>query len=263
MRERSSRPPLIVTTTSEVRDKPLALTPQGEPPEHEMALGLKYLSSLEAAGGVPVVAPPLGDDSALSLLDHCSGLLLSGGPDLTPSIYGGLDDHHAAGPSESQIDSFELALARAAYARSMPILAICRGLQALNVARGGTLHQHLPDIAGTSIGHRQSAPGAIATHWVRIAPHSHVARVVGRRRTKVNSFHHQAVAQLGDGLVATAWASDDTIEAIEAVDREFVIGVQWHAECLSTRLPHSLIFAAFVEAAARFAQTGAPLERVA
>ena len=137
----------------------------------------------------------------------------------------------------------------AADARGLPILAICRGMQVLNVARGGTLHQHLPDVVGDAICHRQSEPGSVVTHWVTLERASRLGQILGRGRAKVNSFHHQAVAELGADLAITGRASDGTVESLEATDREFVVGVQWHAECLSDRDTHLAVFEAFVNSA--------------
>jgi putative glutamine amidotransferase len=258
--------PLIAVTTSEIRDRKqdadAARDRHADPPEHEMALGLKYLHATEMAGGLPVVVPPLSAPAVAPLLDRCSGLLLSGGPDLDPDSYGERA-HDETGPSEPQLDGFELQLAQMADARGMPVLAVCRGLQLLNVARGGTLHQHLPDVVGDRIAHRQDGPGDQPTHWVRFRAGSRVAGMLGRKRTKVNSFHHQAIARLGDGLVATGWASDGTIEAIEAVDRGFMVGVQWHAECLVARAEQAALFEEFVDAAMAYEQPGAALVEAA
>jgi putative glutamine amidotransferase len=241
--------PLIAVTTSEVRaGEAVSLTPHGEPPQHEMALGLKYLRALEDAGSIPLVVPPLRATLADALLDRVDGLCLSGGPDLDPGAYG--ERRHAStGPVETELDEFELALAAAADARGLPILAICRGLQVLNVARGGSLHQHLPDISGNEINHRQTETGSRPTHWVSLVASSRVAGILQRNRTKVNSFHHQGVARLGDGLVVTGRSRDGTVESIEAVDREFVLGVQWHAECLLAQPRQAALFSAFVDSA--------------
>jgi putative glutamine amidotransferase len=193
------------------------------------------------------------------LLDTLAGICLSGGPDLDPGAY---DDrrHPELGPIEPELDRFELALARAADQRGLPILAICRGAQALNVARGGTLYQHLPDRPGTTIAHRQGQPGERPTHTVEIAPGSLLASVLGRTRARVNSFHHQGVRRLGAGLRATAWAPDGVIEGIEAPSREFLLGVQWHAETLAARREHAALFEALVNAAAGGAE---PVRRAA
>ena len=255
--------PLIAVTTSEIREhRSVRHTPQGEPPQQEMALGLRYLRAIEAAGGIPVVIPPLDPEALASLLDQVAGVCLSGGPDLDPVAYGAYR-HELTGPSWEELDRFELKLAQAADGRDVPILAICRGMQVLNVSRGGTLHQHLPDVTGDRIRHRQPEVGGQPTHWVTVDPTSRLSAILGSRRKMVNSFHHQAVAKLGQRLQATARASDGTIEAIEAVDREFVLGVQWHAECLVDQNDHAGVFSAFVDAARHFEAGTAPLRRAA
>jgi putative glutamine amidotransferase len=255
--------PLIAVTTSEIRHRHLVTAaPEGEPPQEEMALGLKYLQAIERAGGIPVVVPPLGGAVLESFLGNVAGVCLSGGPDLDPVAYGARR-HHLTGPSWSRLDRFELALARAADARRLPIFAICRGLQVLNVARGGTLDQHLPDVVGDRICHRQTEPGDQLTHWVTLTGASRLRSVLDSGRRMVNSFHHQAVAGLGHGLLVTARASDGTVEGIEASDREFVLGVQWHAECLVERPEQAALFNGFVEAAQRFDQARARFARVA
>jgi Peptidase C26 len=161
-RRASSMPverPLIAVSTSEIRrSRAVAPTPQGEPPQDEMALALKYLRAIEAAGGLPVVVPPLHVSRVEALLSRVAGVCLSGGPDLDPESSG--ERRHAlTGPIESELDVYELELARAADARGLPVFAICRGMQVLNVARGGTLHQHLPDVVSDGIAHRQQEPG--------------------------------------------------------------------------------------------------------
>jgi putative glutamine amidotransferase len=233
--------PLIGVTTSELRPSSAGtLRRHGEPPHAEMALGMTYLKAIEAAGGMPVVLPPLGDAEAL--LDRLDGICLSGGPDLDPKAYGALVRHAELGPTEPDLDAFELALARAADARGMPILGVCRGAQALNVARGGTLHQHLP-------GHRQTEPATATTHTVHVDEGTRLAALVGTRPLRVNSFHHQAVEKLGRGLRAVAHAADGTIEGIEAPGAGFVLGVQWHAEGLVHQPRHRALFEALVVAA--------------
>lgn len=254
--------PLIAVTTSEVRrSQSVAPTPHGEPPRHEMALGLKYLKAIEAAGGVPVVVPPLSISLADALLDRVDGLCLSGGPDLDPDTYHERR-HELTGPIESELDRFEIALAAAADERGMPILAICRGLQLLNVSRGGSLHQHLPDVVGDLINHRQPEPGEHPTHPVSLEPGSRIVSILGREEALVNSFHHQGISRLGRSLVVTGRASDGTVESIEATDRQFVVGVQWHAETLVDRPEQAALFRAFVDEARRASQT-TPALRVA
>jgi putative glutamine amidotransferase len=235
--------PLIGVTTSEVRRGDLAtLRRHGEPPQHEMALGLTYMRAVELAGGVPVVLPPLEPGAMTTLLGRLDGVCLSGGPDLDPAAYGARA-HAALGPTEPALDRFELELARAADAAGMPLLGVCRGAQAINVARGGTLHQHID-------GHRQAEVATQPTHGVRVAPRSHAARIMGARWAEVNSFHHQAADTLGEGLVATAWAADGTIEGLEDPRHPFLLGVQWHAETLLDDPAQVGLFAALVDAAA-------------
>ncbi|HEY8583109.1 MAG TPA: gamma-glutamyl-gamma-aminobutyrate hydrolase family protein [Capillimicrobium sp.] len=247
--------PLVGISTSELRTPPhVDPKPEADPIRRELALGLGYPKAIDAAGAVPLVIPPMAVGDLDTLLDRIDGLLLSGGPDLHPSFYGAEPDPQL-GPTERELDAFELELVRRADARGKPILAICRGLQVLNVARGGTLVQHLPDVVGEAIDHRQTDPGDEPTHSVRVAPSSQLAHLLGARDTEVNSFHHQAVQQLGRGLRAVAWSPDGVIEGVEATDRPFAVAVQWHGESLQDRDDHRRLFRAFVAAAARHAGT--------
>jgi putative glutamine amidotransferase len=224
--------PLIGITVSEIRRKEDAQrVPHGEPIQTEMTLGLTYMRAVERAGGLPVALPPLAGENVEALLDHLSGLLLTGGPDLDPSCYG-VEPHAELGPTDPAVDTFEIALCRDADRRGMPILGICRGAQVLNVARGGTLHQHLPDLVHGVVEHRQVEPGDRTTHEVRVAPDSDLAQTTGGGPVDVNSFHHQAIDRLGVGLRAVAWSKDGMIEAIEGDRGRFILGVQWHAETL-------------------------------
>jgi putative glutamine amidotransferase len=246
--------PLIGVTTSEVRlPERVKSIPEGEPKVKELALGLTYMRAVEAAGGLPIVIPLMEEDAIEPLLDRLDGICLSGGPDLDPQHYGA-DPHRELGPTEPDLDRFELQVARCADAREMPILAICRGTQALNVVRGGVLHQHLPEL-GEKVPHRQEAPGTQTSHPVRITRGSRLAAALGYERElevadelDVNSFHHQAIDRLGEGLKVTACAPDGTIEAVEDPQREFLIGVQWHAETLVHRPYEAALFQHFVAA---------------
>ena len=211
----------------------------GEPAHPEMALGMTYLRTLDAAGAIPVVLPPTGTDHLEALLDRLDGLCLSGGPDLDPAAYGAPERHAQLGPTEPSLDAFELSLARLALDRGLPILAICRGAQALNVACGGTLHQHID-------GHRQTKPATEATHHVELVKGSRLHRIAKTQTLPVNSFHHQAVDRVGEGLRVVGRADDGTIEAIEGAG--FLVGVQWHAETMHAHRP---LFEALVTAAAR------------
>ena len=223
--------------------------PEGEPPRREMALGLPYLRAVEAAGGLPLVMPPLREDAIEPLLDRLDGICLSGGPDLDPAGYGA-EPHPELGPTEPDLDRFELAVARRADAREMPILAICRGTQALNVVRGGTLHQHLPDLSSRDRRTASARPAPRPATRSRSSPAAgwRGARSAPSRRLDVNSFHHQAIDRLGEGLEVSARAPDGTIEAVEDPSRPFLIGVQWHAETLVHRPYEAALFRRFVEA---------------
>jgi putative glutamine amidotransferase len=249
--------PLIGVTTSEMRmprrTHPL---PEGDPPQSEMALGIVYARAVEAAGGLPVVLPPLEPAAIGALVDRLAGVCLSGGPDLDPAAYEAKPDPHL-GPVEPDLDAFELAVAQRADALGIPVLGICRGCQALNVARGGTLNQHLPDVTDGSIAHRQTASGREATHTVRIEPGSRLADIVGGEELDVNSFHHQAVDRLGRDLRAVAHATDGLIEGIEGDGPALYLGVQWHAEGLIEDPRNHALFATLVDAAAQSAAVDA------
>jgi putative glutamine amidotransferase len=239
--------PLIALSTSEVRtSRTLRPIPHGEPTPHEFALAISYVRAIEMAGGVPIIVPPMGEVRLEPLLDAIDGLCLPGGPDLDPSTYGE-PEHRELGPFDPEIDRFELHLAGCADERDLPILAICRGAQLLNVSRGGSLIQHLPDLGG-DVQHRQQEPGTEPTHPVSVAPDSLLREIVHDDSLEVNSFHHQGIERLGRGLHATAFASDDAIEALEARDRPFCLGVQWHAETLVHREEQVMLFDAFVAA---------------
>ena len=234
--------PLIGVTTSELRPSELTtLRRHGEPPNAEMALGMTYVRAIEAAGAMPVVMPPLAVSDVPALLQRLDGLVLSGGPDLAPAAYDA-KPHAELGATEPDLDAFEYAVAREAVRLELPILGICRGAQALNVARGGTLHQHLPDVVGTAIAHRQTQDGRHPTHRVDVLPGSKLAEILGTTRLDVNSFHHQAVDRLGSGLHACAWAPDGTIEGIEDLELPFLVAVQWHAETLVASPPQLRLF---------------------
>jgi putative glutamine amidotransferase len=224
---------IIGVSTSEMRTPERVVhDPRSEPVQsRELALGLTYPEAIRRAGAVPVIIPPLDTESIEPLLDGLCGLCLSGGPDLHPTVYGATP-HPALGPTEPHLDLFEVALVRAAEARDLPVLAICRGLQVLNVARGGTLVQDLPSERPSNIVHRQLQAAAVPTHDVTLEAGSLAVEAIGLRDIRVNSFHHQAVDVLGSGLRAVGWATDGVVEAVEATDRAFTLAVQWHAESM-------------------------------
>jgi putative glutamine amidotransferase len=241
--------PIIGLSTSEMREpERIRHDPRSEPAGRELALGLTYPDAIRRAGGVPVVIPPMDVAAIEALLDGLWGLCLSGGPDLHPAVYGA-DPHPALGPTEPELDRFEIALVRAAEAREMPVLAICRGLQVLNVARGGTLTQDLPILHPSDVEHRQPEPGSTPTHDVTLERGSLVAACLGLTEASVNSFHHQAVDRLGSGLRVVGQAPDGVVEAIEATDTGFTVAVQWHAESMVGAPEQTRLLAAFAQAA--------------
>ena len=210
---------------------------------------LAYVDAVESAGGRALVVPPArgGFEETLDVLD---GVIFSGGADLDPAIYGA-DAHPETDDPQTRRDAGELALLEAALARDMPVLAICRGFQLLNVARGGDLVQHLPDEVGNDT-HKQ-VPGEFAQHPVEVKEGTRLGAIVGAA-SDVTSHHHQALGRVGDGLVETAWAADGTLEAVEDPDKRFVLGVQWHPEAADDR---ALFEALVAEARAYRAARGA------
>ena len=206
------------------------------------------MQAVSEAGGIAMVLPAHGfADDAHALLERLDGVLFSGGPDIDPALYGHLPDPNL-GPNVDRIaDEYELKLVEAARELDMPVLAICRGMQALNVQAGGTLHQHLPD--RTDLDHRPEQPPHEAAHAVIAAAGSPLHQITGRRRLHVNSVHHQAIDDLGSGLEVIAAAADGVIEAIHAPANRFCLGVQWHAELLTHREEHAPVIEALVHAA--------------
>ncbi len=192
------------------------------------ALPAAYVDGVRAVGGLPLLLAP-GDAEPAALLERLDGLVLTGGGDLEPDA-ATRDRHGTVYGTCGERDAFERALALGALARGMPVLAICRGLQLLNVALGGTLHPHLPDVVGEAVPHRTSQLEPTA-HPVRIAPDSRLAHLLGTTALRhVPSWHHQAIARLGEGLSPVAWAADGVIEAVALRDQPGVVAVQWHPE---------------------------------
>ena len=184
-----------------------------------------YVRAVEHAGGRPLVVPAT-DTGVDETLDALDGLILSGGPDLDPSLYGA-ETHPETDGVRPERDRAELALLEGALARDMPVLAVCRGMEVLNVSRGGDLVQHLPDVLGDD--RHKHTPGAFADHDVELARGTRLERLLGDR-APVKSHHHQGVGRLGRGLVEVGWAEDGTVEAIEDRTHRFALGVLWHPE---------------------------------
>jgi putative glutamine amidotransferase len=193
-------------------------------------LPLSYARAIHGAGGMMALLPPdrIAEEDPGELLDRIDALVLGGGADIDAETQG-VEAHPETIGTNPDRDRFEIALARGAMERGLPLLGVCRGMQVLNVACGGTIDQHIPERLGHDI-HRP-VPGKWAEHDVRIEPDSLAATSAGAERLTVKTHHHQGVDRVGDGLAATGWATDDdSIEAIESADGGFALGVLWHPE---------------------------------
>ena len=215
--------------------------------EQAALLSMNYVRQVQDAGGIAVLLPP--DPSASEdpepWLDLLDGLIITGGADVDPEAYGA-DPHPETAGWVPERDAFEIALARGAMERDLPLLGVCRGMQVMNVARGGTLIQHLPDDVGHEDHRRVMGTFDDADHDVRLADGSLARRVAGEAVHSTKSHHHQGVGRIGDGLEVTGWATiDDLPEAVEDPSCRFVLGVQWHPEAD----PASSLIAELVEAA--------------
>jgi len=238
--------PLIAVPVAEVTAESRAL----------YAVNAPYVAALRAAGAAPVLLPVCDPcDDLITCLAAVDGLLLSGGGDICPCFYGQLETPHIAGADRVR-DVAEIALTQAALERGLPILGICRGVQLLAVAAGGSLHQDIRSAAPDALDHRYRPgnPRGRLAHEVRLQPDSLLARslcVAGVAHVQVNSMHHQAVDALPPGYGVSAWAPDGVIEAIEANGggRRYALGVQWHPEELVPQHPQmASLFASFVRA---------------
>ena len=186
-----------------------------------------YHESLRRAGARPILIPP-GEDDVPGLLEMVDAIVLSGGGDIDPEL-SGAGEHPTIYGIDRERDDIEIEMARLAIEREMPILAICRGMQVVNVALGGTLHAHVPDVHGDSIDHRDDPPGPV-NHEVEVDAMSIVARWMTATVVTPASWHHQAVSELGVGLRVTATAADGTVEAIELEGHARLVATQWHPE---------------------------------
>jgi putative glutamine amidotransferase len=213
-------------------------------------LGQAYVSAIQKAGGNPVIIPVGVDESTLnSLLSHVDGILFTGGGDIDPALFNGTPHARVYGIS-SERDTLEISLIREALSAGKPLLAICRGIQVLNIALGGTLYTHIQDQRDQSLKHDwfPDFPRDKLAHSVRLTPGSKLHQIFGSEEIRVNSLHHQGIAELGQGLRATGLAPDDLVEGVEVEGATFAIGVQWHPECLPDDSGSQALFRAFVEA---------------
>ena len=249
--EQSRRPPVVGLTTY------LEQATQGVWDVRAAFLPHVYFDAVTASGGVAVLLPPQhhaatglsADAAAAAVLDGLDGLILTGGLDVQPELYGA-ERHPLTDPARPDRDAWELALFRGAEERRMPVLAICRGLQLVNVARGGTLHQHLPEALGTE--RYRVGGGVFATNRVQVDPGTTLAGIVGDSELDVHSYHHQGIDRLGGGLVVTARTDDGLTQAVESTGESYLVGVQWHPE---QDVEDRRLFAGLVQAASAFASS--------
>jgi putative glutamine amidotransferase len=211
-----------------------------------------YTRAIERAGGTPVVLPPVPAHSVPALIAALDGVVFTGGRDLDPSLYEE-EPHEHTEPPDHRRDRFELAFMRAVIDADLPFLAISRGMHVLNVARGGTLTQHLPDRVGND-SHRPD-PVKLAVHDVQLSAASRVGRALNASTASVPGGHHQAINRIGSGLLTVAWTQDQVVEAVELQGHAFGVGVQWHPEEASDLV----IFDALVTAASVAGEKSAPV----
>lgn len=200
-------------------------------PQHYI-LRWDYIHGVTAAGGIPVILAPLSGIEQSEILGRLDGLILTGGLDIDPVMYD-QEPHPKTRAVTLQRDEFEMSLVSSALEMDKPVLGICRGMQMMNLAMGGNMLQDIPDQVKTTIRHNDpERPRNAIAHTVKISEDSHLYRITQTTELHVNSFHHQAVFELGKNVIKTAEAEDGVIEAIEIQDRQFAVGVQWHPESL-------------------------------
>lgn len=217
--------------------------------QDRMVLRSAYYNGIIESGGLPVMLAITDNEDCIDeYLNLCDGFLISGGPDIDASYYGE-DNLKFIGGISPDRDNMEIKIIKAAIKRDKPLLGICRGCQALNVAMGGTLFQDIySQINKTLIRHDQDAPKWHAVHNVIIEKGSHMYEIFGEEKIRVNSFHHQAIKTLSDKFKATAFAPDGIIEAIEYTDKDFILGAQWHPELMWQKHPiFTKLFKYFVD----------------
>ncbi|MEG4148644.1 gamma-glutamyl-gamma-aminobutyrate hydrolase family protein [Microcoleus sp. Pol12B5] len=226
----------------------VGITTYNRCPAGEYRLNGTYIDAVQAAGGIPILLPPNQLDPA-SIFDAVDGLILSGGGDINPELYGGYVDHTVYSVNAER-DNFELSLAKLALKADIPVLGICRGMQMLNVASGGSLVIHVPDAYGDEVNHGSGIPPRAIEHTIEIEPTSRLAKIMGKTSTTVVSWHHQAVRKVTSDWQIVANAPDTLVEAMEHCYHPWMIAIQWHPEMSPNCSFNSRIFQAFVEAAA-------------
>jgi putative glutamine amidotransferase len=254
--EKGLRPLIVVTTT---------LGPGGLHNLPQARLNVQYITAVEEPGGTALLLTPGHDQASVArLVGIAHGLVLSGGEDVEPGRYG-QEPHPALGSVNAVRDAVELAALAEALRRRIPVLAICRGIQLLNVGMGGTLFQDIPSQLGGDVLHEQTAPVGARWHHASVREGSRMEKVLGVRELFINSFHHQAIDRVAPGLEATVFAEDGIVEGVEGTDHPWMYGVQWHperGEAASApdeqRDPDRRLFWAFVHAARDFAQRTGP-----
>jgi putative glutamine amidotransferase len=213
-------------------------------------LGQAYTAAIEKEGGIALIIPVGIDESSLAeLLPRLDGILFSGGGDIDPALFDGNPHPRVYGISAKR-DALEIELIKKALSADKPLLAICRGIQVLNVAMGGTLFTHIQDQRDQSLKHDwfPDFPRDKLAHTIRLTPRSKLHQIYGTDEIRVNSLHHQGLAEIGLGLRATGFAPDDLVEGVEVEGASFAIGVQWHPECLPNDPGSQALFRAFVKA---------------
>ncbi len=225
----------------------IGITTYGRDEHDTFSLPAAYVDAVRRAGGIPVLIPP-GEAHVALLMTRLDGLILAGGGDIDPALYNG-QDHATIYMVDAERDSSELDLVRRVVDAGIPTLGICRGVQMINVALGGTLIEHLPDEVGDVIAHRLP-PRSPARHLVEIQPQSQLAAILGRAQVESASWHHQALRQTAEGLTVVAQAPDGAIEAVEMPGHPWLVAVQWHPEITAAVDPvQQQLFDALIAAA--------------
>ena len=225
----------------------IGITTYGRGPHNRYILPAEYVDAVRRAGGIPLLLPP-GDERLDAVLPLLKAVVFSGGGDLDPDLYGG-SRHETIYMVEPERDRSEIDLARRVFDLEVPTLAICRGSQILNVAKGGTLIEHLPDEVGETVNHRVP-PREPTPHPIRVEPASRLAGLLGATDFSCMSWHHQAIRRVAPGFEVVAHAPDGTIEGLEAPSHPWLVAVQWHPELTAAEDPiQQRLFDALVEAA--------------